>query len=211
MWDTGDPTTCAVELRCRQWRVQGQVQGVGFRPFVHRLATRLGLAGTVRNDPSSVTIRAYGPPDRLDEFAVRLRQDAPALARIDRILPTLDRPASEVPSSFHIIASSHDSTERGRVTIDAAVCGDCVRELFNPADRRYRHGLINCTACGPRFTIVRDLPYDRARTTMAAFAMCERCAAEYKDPSNRRFHAQPTCCPKCGPRIVLTDGAGRPW
>ncbi len=206
-------TTCLSSraLRCRVWKVRGQVQGVGFRPFVYRLACRLGLSGDVRNDPSGVTIRAFGPPELLDEFVVRLRQEAPALSRIDSVGLVSDEAAVDVPDAFQIVSSTEEPTERGRVTVDSATCSDCLRELFDPADRRYRHGLINCTNCGPRFSIVRDLPYDRPRTTMAGFEMCARCAAEYHDPADRRFHAQPVCCPSCGPQVRMTDAAGRPW
>ena len=189
-------------------RVTGQVQGVGFRPFIYRLARELGLSGTVRNDPSGVTIDTWGKVEILDSFAARIRSDAPALAGVEvvKVQEETSAPADNQP--FRIIASDHDPSRRGRITVDSAVCPDCLREMFDPGDRRFRHPLINCTNCGPRYTIVRDLPYDRPLTTMASFPMCASCAAEYADPADRRFHAQPTCCPECGPQLTLTDHKG---
>jgi hydrogenase maturation protein HypF len=190
-------------------RVEGIVQGVGFRPFVYALATRLGLGGLVGNDVDGVFIEAEGTPASLEEFLARLERDAPPLARIDRI-----RTAAVAPNgqrSFEIVASEAGGPRRTLVSADSATCPDCLRELADPADRRYGYPFINCTNCGPRFTIVRDVPYDRARTTMAGFTMCEPCAAEYHDPRDRRFHAQPTCCPECGPALALLDPAGAPW
>ncbi len=183
------------------------MQGVGFRPFVYRLATELGLGGTVWNDPRGVTLIAEGVPADLDTLARRIGEQAPALARIDGVELLTEGPA-ESDGPFRIAASDATPAERGRVTVDAALCGACRRELFDPADRRFGHGLINCTNCGPRYTIVRDLPYDRPLTTMAPFALCEECAREYRDPGDRRFHAQPVCCPACGPRLELVDPQG---
>lgn len=186
--------------------VTGQVQGVGFRPFVFRIATRLGLTGMVCNDASGVVIELYGDPPGLDEFLRCLSAECPPLARID----TLRRYVIEAPSaptSFEI-AESHYEGRPDRVTVDSATCADCLREMLDPADRRHGHALINCTNCGPRYTIVNDVPYDRPLTTMAAFPMCERCLAEYRDPRDRRFHAQPTCCPSCGPQLKLVDAGG---
>ena len=194
----------------RTWRVQGQVQGVGFRPFVYRLARRLGLTGSVRNDPAGVTIEAQGTSDTLDAFAVGIVDEAPALASVDRLTLLAEGGVREEESTFSIVASDHAPAERGRVTVDAATCDDCVREILDPTDRRYRHALANCTSCGPRYTIVRDLPYDRPLTTMAPFPMCPACEAEYQEPGDRRFHAQPNCCRVCGPRIRLVDAEGRP-
>jgi hydrogenase maturation protein HypF len=193
----------------RTWRIRGQVQGVGFRPFVYRLATALGLSGTVRNDPSGVTVEAWAPAGRLDEFEKRLPAEAPALARIDAMHRVHDAPTARGPEAFRIIESERTPAERGRVTVDSALCADCLRELFDATDRRFGHALINCTNCGPRYTIIRDLPYDRPLTTMAPFPMCPRCASEYETPADRRFHAQPTCCPECGPQpaLVTHDGA----
>ncbi|MFO0836796.1 MAG: carbamoyltransferase HypF [Phycisphaerales bacterium] len=186
--------------------VTGQVQGVGFRPFVFRIATRLGLTGMVRNDASGVVIELFGDPPGLDEFLRCLSAECPPLARID----TLRRRAIEAPSappSFEIAESQHQGRP-DRVTVDSATCADCLREMLDPADRRRGHALINCTNCGPRYTIVNDVPYDRPLTTMAAFPMCERCLAEYRDPHDRRFHAQPTCCTSCGPSLGFVDAGG---
>jgi hydrogenase maturation protein HypF len=203
---TSAPSAPAVHQRT--WRVHGQVQGVGFRPFVYRLATDLGLSGTVCNDPAGVTIEAWADEPLLDEFVSRLQREAPALARIDTVRTVSSAPVHREAEPFRIIESDHAPAQRGRVTVDSAVCADCLRELFDTGDRRHGHALINCTNCGPRFTIVRDLPYDRPLTTMAAFALCHRCGAEYRDPGDRRFHAQPTCCPACGPQLQLVDHGG---
>ncbi|MHC4991009.1 MAG: carbamoyltransferase HypF [Planctomycetota bacterium] len=189
----------------RTWHVEGQVQGVGFRPFVYRLATDLELSGTVSNDPAGVTVEAWGPPARLDELERRLVAEAPALARIDTLCHSGESVGDAGPVDFTIVESDHAPTRRGRVTVDSAVCADCLRELCDPSDRRCHHALINCTSCGPRYTIVRDLPYDRPLTTMAKFPMCGPCADEYGDPADRRFHAQPTCCPACGPQLSFVE------
>lgn len=193
-----------------RWHIQGQVQGVGFRPFVYRLATQHHLVGAVRNDTAGVVIDAWANLETLDRFEHQLLTTLPPLASIDRMQRESIDPPGPPPPSFSILASdTTTAVERGRVTVDCATCPDCRRELFNPTDRRYRHGLINCTNCGPRFTIVRDLPYDRAATTMRDFAMCNQCAHEYANPADRRFHAQPVCCHDCGPqvRIVRPDGS----
>ena len=189
-------------------RVEGIVQGVGFRPFVYTLATGLGLAGHVGNDTDGVFVEVEGAPAAISEFLVLLERDAPPLARIERITTARVPPSGS--ASFAIAASGSAGPRRTLVSADTAPCADCLRELADPADRRYRYPFINCTNCGPRFTIVRGVPYDRPLTTMAKFAMCERCAAEYHHPADRRFHAQPTCCPACGPRLALLDQAGNP-
>ncbi len=185
-------------------RVEGVVQGVGFRPFVYALATGLGLTGLVGNDLDGVFAEVEGPAAAVSEFLRRLERDAPPLARIERV-STRDLPPAE--TAGFVIAASEAQTglRRTLVSADTATCADCLRELADPADRRHEYPFINCTNCGPRFTIVRDVPYDRPLTTMAPFTMCERCAAEYHDPADRRFHAQPACCPACGPRLAL-DG-----
>lgn len=191
-------------------RVRGLVQGVGFRPTVWRLARDLGLVGDVLNDGEGVLIRVWpgtgGDPAAIDRFCERLQCECPPLARIDSIgrsslagPPETDR--------FAILASDPSAVRTG-VVPDAATCPDCAREIADPADRRYRYPFANCTHCGPRLSIVRAIPYDRANTSMAAFALCPDCAAEYGDPADRRFHAQPNACPVCGPRLWLTDGAG---
>ncbi len=189
-------------------RVEGIVQGVGFRPFVYSLATGLGLGGLVGNDVDGVFAEVEGPEAAVKEFLVCLERDAPPLARIERVTATAMAP--EGTASFEIVASGPAGQRRTLVPADTATCGDCLRELLDPADRRFGYPFINCTNCGPRFTIVRDVPYDRPLTTMAGFAMCEQCSAEYHDPADRRFHAQPTCCPACGPRLALLDAVGRP-
>ena len=191
----------------RRVRVDGVVQGVGFRPFVHSLAHRLGLAGHVGNDVHGVFVEVEGNQGSLERFLIRLRSDAPPLAVIDDISVQSIPPCGE--TEFRIVTSDGAGAADTLVSADSTTCEDCLREMFDPADRRFRYPFINCTNCGPRFTIVRDVPYDRALTTMAGFRMCERCAAEYSDPGDRRFHAQPVCCPRCGPRLTLVDSAGR--
>jgi len=189
-------------------RVEGIVQGVGFRPFVYALATRLGLAGLVGNDLDGVFAEVEGPPSAVTEFLAALERDAPPLARVDRVTATPMTPTGT--SAFQIVASEPAGRRATLIAADTATCADCLRELNDPADRRFRYPFINCTNCGPRFTIVGDVPYDRPLTTMAGFPMCDECAAEYHDPANRRFHAQPTCCADCGPRLTLLDRAGKP-
>ncbi len=189
-----------------EMHVSGQVQGVGFRPFVYRIATGLGLSGSVGNDASGVVIELFGESSRIDEFARVLACECPPLARIDTLVRReIEREGA--PTSFLIVESQH-AGRPDRVTVDSATCSDCLREMFDPVERRHGHALINCTNCGPRYTIVNDVPYDRALTTMSVFPMCERCRAEYGDPIDRRFHAQPTCCPRCGPSLEFIDGGG---
>ncbi|HWF30597.1 MAG TPA: carbamoyltransferase HypF [Mycobacterium sp.] len=198
----------------QHFTVTGVVQGVGFRPFVHRIATELGLAGFVGNDSGAVFLEVQGERAHVDEFGRRLRAEAPPLARITAVSVTdipLDRAETnaETPREFRIVASQTVTGATTPIPPDIAVCDDCVAELFDPHDRRYRHPFVTCTNCGPRFTIIRELPYDRPATTMSRFAMCERCAAEYHDPANRRFHAQPIACPDCGPSLRFWAPAGR--
>lgn len=183
--------------------VSGIVQGVGFRPFVYRLARRHLISGWVLNAADGVTIHAEGESQLLDEFVLAIADDAPAAARVDEV------ELREVPvegfDSFEIRFSDEASVEKTTlVSPDLATCDDCLRELFDPADRRYRYPFVNCTNCGPRFTIAARLPYDRANTSMAGFRMCDACAAEYADPADRRFHAQPDACWDCGPKVSLT-------
>jgi hydrogenase maturation protein HypF len=181
------------------------VQGVGYRPFAHALAAELGVAGFVGNDPAGVFAEAEGPAAAVAAFVAGLRDRAPVLAVVEDVtsapLPPLGRPG------FVIVPSAPDGRRVSPVSADAATCADCLAELADPADRRYRYPFVNCTNCGPRFTVVTGIPYDRPLTTMAGFAMCAACAREYADPGDRRFHAQPVCCPACGPRLVL-DPAG---
>ncbi|MBE3597462.1 MAG: carbamoyltransferase HypF [Limnochordaceae bacterium] len=185
------------------------VQGVGFRPFVYRTAVRLGLTGKVSNTPGGVLIDVEGPPEAVEAFQQQLRQDPPPLARIRDIRSHVLPPAGY--DRFEIAPSARGRAGAALVPPDVAICPDCRRELLDPSDRRFSYPFINCTNCGPRFTIVRGLPYDRERTTMAAFAMCAACSREYHDPADRRFHAQPTACPECGPHVWWVGPAeGRP-
>jgi hydrogenase maturation protein HypF len=181
--------------------VTGVVQGVGFRPFVHRIATDLGLTGFVGNDSGAVFLEVQGPGTHIDEFHRRLRAEMPPLASISAV-HVVDVDADTLcDTGFRIVESQPVAGATTPIPPDIAVCDDCIAELFDPSDRRYRHPFVTCTNCGPRFTIIRTLPYDRPATTMSAFAMCERCAAEYHDPADRRFHAQPIACPDCGPSL----------
>jgi hydrogenase maturation protein HypF len=196
----------ALRRRARA-RVEGTVQGVGFRPYVHRLAGELGLAGYVLNDAHGVLLEIEGGEEGVDEFLARLGPDAPRLALVERV--TVSARAAVGDTEFVIRPSPRGESPDAPVTADSATCEDCLRELFDPGDRRFRYPFINCTNCGPRFTIVRGIPYDRPLTTMAGFEMCPRCRAEYEDPADRRFHAQPNACPECGPVLSLHDPAGR--
>ncbi|MDE3154634.1 MAG: carbamoyltransferase HypF [Acidobacteriota bacterium] len=192
----------------REIAVAGLVQGVGFRPHVFRLAHAHGLTGTITNTSGGVVIEVQGPVESADAFLAQLQDEPPPLARLTSVM-VRDLPC--VPEDdFRILASRAAPAARTVVPPDVALCDDCLRELLDPADRRYRYPFINCTNCGPRFTIVRDVPYDRPQTSMAVFPMCPACQAEYDDPMNRRFHAQPNACPACGPRLTLLDGQGRP-
>lgn len=184
----------------RLLHVRGTVQGVGFRPFVLRLATRLGLSGFARNDGEGVEIEVEGDPDALDEFAAALLAEAPALASVDHVTT---RPAPPLGSPGFEIRASLAAAGAAPIPPDSATCDDCLRELLDPVDRRFRYPFLNCTQCGPRFTIVRRTPYDRANTTMAGFPLCADCRREYEDPADRRFHAEPIACAACGPRLSL--------
>jgi hydrogenase maturation protein HypF len=202
MNDIGSP---ALERAAARVRVRGLVQGVGFRPFVYRLARELGLDGCVRNDGEGVEIDVAGSKTAIDALIARLGRDAPPLARVTRVE---SQPLAGVSTGgFSIVESRHGKVTTG-ITPDAAVCRDCLAELFDPADRRHRYAFINCTHCGPRFTITRTLPYDRPQTSMARFAQCPACQREYDEASDRRFHAQPNACPACGPRLWLTAADG---
>jgi hydrogenase maturation protein HypF len=187
--------------------VAGIVQGVGFRPYVYRLARELGLAGLISNTAAGVAIEVEGPASAVETFLDRLPHELPPLARITS-LAVRDLPCDH-DAEFRILPSRLGEESRALISPDVAVCDDCLRELFDPADRRYRYPFINCTNCGPRFTIVREIPYDRPRTSMAVFPMCPACQHEYDDPGNRRFHAQPNACWDCGPRAELWNAQGR--
>ncbi len=189
-------------------RVTGIVQGVGFRPNVWRLAHECGLRGQVWNDAEGVLIHAWGSSQVLDIFVQRLRNEPPPLASIEDIFRArLDTPA-DIPKDFRIVESRKGTPHTG-VAADAATCPECLAEVLDPANRRYRYPFTNCTHCGPRLSIVRAIPYDRANTSMAAFPMCAQCQAEYANPADRRFHAQPNACPECGPQIWLQDSDGQ--
>jgi hydrogenase maturation protein HypF len=192
----------------RRARVTGTVQGVGFRPFVYRLAVELGLGGWVRNDEHGVLLEVEGVEPALSQFFDRISAEAPPLARVDAI--AVQRVAVAGEPAFRIVASERRGDADTPIAADAATCDECVAELRDPSDRRHRYPFINCTNCGPRFTIVRGVPYDRPLTTMASFVMCDECRREYEDPLHRRFHAQPNACPRCGPRVRLLDARGRP-
>lgn len=186
--------------------VHGVVQGVGFRPFVYTCAASLGLSGSVRNDSSGAIVEVEGDPAEIDHFLTRLRSHPPPLAVIESIETQEIPPAGG--TGFAIADTTRSDGGRTLASPDVAMCADCAAEQRNPSDRRYRHAFINCTNCGPRFTIIAALPYDRASTTMASFAMCADCAREYAEPANRRFHAQPVCCPNCGPTLKYRNGDG---
>jgi len=198
----GDMTHSSVQRK--RITINGIVQGVGFRPFVYRLATEHALAGFVGNDATGVTIEVEGPDDAIECFRRDLFSTPPPLARIDAHdtfeIETVGR------AGFSISPSRIGATAATLIPPDIAVCDDCLRELFDPTDRRYRYPFVNCTNCGPRYTIIERLPYDRPQTSMKPFPLCPDCAREYQDPSNRRFHAQPVACPVCGPRVSLHDG-----
>jgi hydrogenase maturation protein HypF len=181
--------------------ITGIVQGVGFRPFVYGLARRHDLKGWVRNTSAGVDIEVDGERDALDSFIRQLQDEAPPLSRIDEFSASLQ--AANGFHSFDIIHSESIPSAFQPISPDIAICEDCLRELFDSNNRRYRYPFINCTNCGPRFTIIKDIPYDRPKTTMAPFAMCPECEREYSDPLNRRFHAQPVACPTCGPQVTF--------
>ncbi len=190
----------------RRVRVTGVVQGVGFRPFVYRLARELDIAGSVRNVAGSVEIEAVGTHAALRDFALRLRSAAPPRARVQRVVVSPLRLARH-PRGFTVEESRAAPSAERLFPSDVATCDDCLRELSDPDDRRFRYPFTNCTSCGPRATIIDELPYDRARTSMRAFNLCPECEAEYHDPANRRFHAEPVACPMCGPRLAYRSSA----
>ena len=194
-------TVTTNEINARRITVTGVVQGVGFRPFVYNLARGMGLSGWVLNHSGGVDIEVEGPALGVDAFTAALETQAPPLARV----ATLE--AERIPlRGFATFEIRHSESQEGRyqlISPDVATCPDCQRELFDPEDRRYRYPFTNCTNCGPRFTIIEDIPYDRPKTTMRVFPLCEECLREYEDPSDRRFHAQPNACSACGPQVWL--------
>ena len=191
----------------RRIEVRGIVQGVGYRPWIYKLASQRGLTGRVRNDSGGVVIDAFGELPALDEFAAVLRREHPEAAEIVEVNSRAIAP--EMLDGFVIAPSTGEDEIRVSIPPDLATCEACRKEIFNPRNRRYRYAFTNCTHCGPRFTIARDVPYDRAATTMAVFEMCEACRREYDDPDDRRFHAQPNACPVCGPRLLLISSDGQ--
>lgn len=191
--------------------VKGIVQGVGFRPFVYRTATRHGLVGFVRNRADAVVeIVVQGPEEQLNEFLHSLKEDKPPMARMDEFSVDCSESNDTQLRTFQIVTSGLERKEAGStIPADISICDNCLAELRNPQDRRHDYFFITCTDCGPRFSVIEKLPYDRPNTSMAEFALCEFCAAEYKDPQNRRFHAQTVACPKCGPKVFLLDPDGK--
>ncbi|WP_155056019.1 carbamoyltransferase HypF [Streptomyces blattellae] len=197
-------------MTVRRFHVEGIVQGVGFRPFVYRTAAELGLDGWVANINGHVEGEVAGPARAIEEFATRLRSTAPALARVRGVHLSDGARQSTYDRGFRVrhSAPGHAGTASREIPPDAAICDACLGELRDPRDRRYRYPFINCTDCGPRATIIEDLPYDRIRTTMRRFPLCPACAAEYADPGDRRFHAEPVACPACGPRLAWEELRG---
>jgi len=195
----------------RRLRVTGTVQGVGFRPFVYRLAVELGLIGSVANDSRGVIVDVEGPGAALDELVRRIVDEAPPLARIAGLESDRCSGPMEALTGFRIVDSRAAGAPAVAVSVDVAMCADCAAELGDPSDRRFGYAFINCTNCGPRYTIILSVPYDRAATTMADFVMCDDCRGEYEDPANRRFHAEPNACKVCGPQLRLLgpDGSVR--
>lgn len=189
------------ETSARRIHVSGVVQGVGFRPFIYTLASRYGLCGWVRNTSAGVEIEVEGVGEALEAFVAAIRAEAPPLSRIETVT------VQEIPANGYThFEIQHSQAVEGAyqpISPDVATCDDCLAEVFDPTDRRYRYPFTNCTNCGPRFTIIQDIPYDRPQTTMAAFTMCPQCQREYDDPLDRRFHAQPNACPECGPQLTL--------
>jgi hydrogenase maturation protein HypF len=202
------PHAAGAPVEGRRIEIRGTVQGVGMRPFVFRLARALGVRGRVRNDARGVTIEAFAEASALDDFQRRLAAERPAAAAFDEVRAGAIAPE---PVADFVIVSSQGADER-RVSIppDLATCPACLAEVRDPSNRRHRYPFTNCTDCGPRFTIARDVPYDRAATTMAPFRMCPDCRREYQDPADRRFHAEPNACPACGPRLSVRDASGEP-
>jgi hydrogenase maturation protein HypF len=208
MWKIAYPGVDLLERK--KIFVTGRVQGVGFRPFVYRLASRLSLSGFVFNDTRGVTIELQGRRDDCAEFITSLQSgnESPPLMKIDSC-NVIDIPAVEGEEGFSIKPSDSAGTALSEVTVDTSTCRDCIDEMNSPEDFRYRYPFINCTNCGPRYSLIKTIPYDRPNTTMSVFEMCPQCASQYNDPADRRFHAQPVACPKCGPKICLTDTTGK--
>ena len=198
------------EIVAVRYTVRGVVQGVGFRPFIYKLARAHGLTGWVRNDPAGVVIEVQGTLAQLESFERGIASDAPPAARVESIALEVVRRGVAREQAFRIVSSEHEGARTALLSPDLAVCPDCLRELFDPGDRRFRYPFINCTNCGPRYSIIESIPYDRPHTSMKSFTMCPACSREYGDPGDRRFHAQPNACPECGPEIALWNKEGQP-
>ena len=190
-----------IMLVARDIHIRGIVQGVGFRPLVYQYAVENHLSGWVNNTSKGVTIFIQGASGDITRFIDKLKKNPPPLAHLDEF-HVLDTPTQEI-KGFHIVESISDEGDFIPISPDIATCPDCQKELFDPKNRRFRYPFINCTNCGPRFTIIKNIPYDRPFTTMASFTLCENCKHEYENPSDRRFHAQPIACPNCGPEVWL--------
>ena len=190
--------------------IKGAVQGVGYRPFVYRIAQAHGIRGWVRNDGLGVMIEAVASKEGLNTFVRSVTTTRPPLAKVQS-MEVKDGPYKDPPESFAVVQSERGERIDVDITRDSAVCEACLVEMRDPANRRFGHPFVNCTDCGPRYTIIKTLPYDRPGTTMADFPMCPDCAKEYASPGDRRFHAQPICCPNCGPRLSCTDVKGVPY
>jgi len=200
------PSITGSIIERRRIVIQGIVQGVGFRPFVYGQALQWGLVGFVLNDSGGVTIEVEGTSESLNGFQGALHEKAPPLARIDTL--NAETIALCYDSAFTIAQSQAGNERQALISPDTATCDDCQHELFDQENRRFHYPFINCTNCGPRYTIIQDVPYDRDKTTMRVFPMCRECQSEYEDPLNRRFHAQPNACPTCGPQVYLLDRVG---
>src|SRR5438046_6952955 len=185
--------------------LRGAVQGVGFRPFVYRLATEMSLTGWVLNSSAGLVVEVEGRAEQLNFFEQRLERERPQVSVVD--VRELSWLAAEGSTRFEILASDHDSGKTVNVLPDLATCTECREEMFDPENRRFGYPFTNCTNCGPRYTIVVDIPYDRPNTTMREFVLCQRCREEYQDPLDRRFHAQPNACPVCGPSVTLVSAS----
>ena len=195
-------------IRRSKGAIKGIVQGVGFRPFIYQLAHRYQLSGHVVNTPEGVDLEVEGPDENVEHFFQSVLSESPPLAHISSMERADLRPKND--KVFEIQESRADQERSALISPDVSICSDCLRELKDSKDRRFRYPFINCTNCGPRYTIIMDIPYDRAMTTMKIFKMCKACQREYEDPTNRRFHAQPNACWDCGPRLSLHDHDGLP-
>lgn len=204
---TYTPIECGNQTRCKCFDIQGRVQGVGFRPFVFRLAHQLELDGEIYNTPQGVRIEVEGNAEKIHVFVNQLQTQLPPIASIDCLKQMDCEPNGW--KNFSITSSKHDGKKSSLILPDLAVCPECIHEIFDPTNRRYFYPFTNCTNCGPRFSIVNDLPYDRCNTSMNTFIMCSKCQEEYENPNDRRFHAQPNACPVCGPHIELWDAKGK--